>query len=69
MQSGEIMKSVRTTVSLSEEQHKQLQALADAHSLSIAWVIRQAVGEFLDKVAKEQNYTPLASKPTTGHQT
>ena len=61
------MKSVRTTVSLSKEQHKQLQALADANSLSVAWLIRQAVGEFLDKVAKDQNYSPLASKPTTGH--
>ena len=56
------MKSVRTTVSLSQDQYKQLQALADANSLSVAWVVRQAVGEFLDKVAKEQQYSPLASK-------
>ncbi len=61
------MKSVRTTVSLSQEQYKQLQALADANSLSVAWVVRQAVGEFLDKVAKEQQYNPLALKPSAQH--
>lgn len=56
------MKSVRTTVSLSQEQYKQLQGLADANGLSVAWVVRQAVGEFLDKIAKDQQYSPLTSK-------
>ena len=63
MQIGEAMKSVRTTVSLSQDQYKQLQTLADANGLSVAWVVRQAVGEFLDKVGKDQQYNPLTTKP------
>lgn len=55
------MKSVRTTVSLSPEQLKQLQALADEHGLSLAWVIRQAVSEFLERVDKRAAFDPLQS--------
>ncbi len=51
------MKSFRTTVSLSQEQYKQLQALADTNNLSV----------FPGKVAKEQNYNPLAVRPAKGH--
>lgn len=53
------MKAVRTTVSLSPEQLKQLQSLADQHGLSLAWVIRQAVSEFLDRVDKRASFDPL----------
>lgn len=56
------MKSVRTTISLSQDQYKQLQKLADANGLSVAWVVRQAVGEFLEKVGKDQPYNPLTNK-------
>lgn len=56
------MKSVRTTVSLSPDQYKQLQTLADANGLSVAWVVRQAVGEFLEKVTREQTYNPLSAR-------
>ncbi len=53
------MKSVRTTVSLPQDQYKQLQTLADASGLSVAWVVRQAVGEFLEKVGQDKAYNPL----------
>lgn len=53
------MKTVRTTVSLPSDQHKKLQALAEANGLSVAWVVRQAVGEFLERVATEQDFDPL----------
>ncbi|MBO1518103.1 ribbon-helix-helix domain-containing protein [Oceanisphaera pacifica] len=43
------MKSVRTTVSLSQEQYQSLQHLAESCGLSMSWVIRQAVSEFLTK--------------------
>ena len=62
MQTGAAMKSVRTTVSLPQNQYEQLQALADANGLSIAWVIRQAVGDFLYKVEKDQIINPLHTK-------
>lgn len=53
------MKSVRTTVSLPQDQYKQLQTLAESNGLSVAWVVRQAIGEFLSKVGKDQQYNPL----------
>ena len=43
------MKSVRTTVSLSQEQYQSLLQLAESSGLSMSWVIRQAVSEFLTK--------------------
>ena len=59
MQLGAAMKSVRTTVSLPKNQYEQLQALADANGLSVAWVVRQAVGDFLESVSKNKKFTPL----------
>ncbi len=55
------MKTVRTTVSLSSEQHEKLQALAEANGLSIAWVVRQAVGEFLDRLEAETPFRPISA--------
>jgi len=49
MQKDEPMKTVRTTVSLPKEQYQQLQQPADQHGLSIAWLIRQAVNDFLSR--------------------
>lgn len=56
------MKSARTTISLPPEQLEQLQALADRHGLSLAWVIRQAIGEFLARVEHPASFDPLASR-------
>ena len=53
------MKTVRTTVSLPADQHEKLQALAEANGLSVAWVVRQAVGEFLDRVEAEKSFSPI----------
>jgi predicted transcriptional regulator len=56
------MKSARTTISLTPEQLEQLQALADKHGLSLAWVIRQAISEFLVRVEQPADFNPLASR-------
>ncbi|MNQ78390.1 Ribbon-helix-helix protein, copG family [compost metagenome] len=56
------MKSARTTISLTPEQLEQLQALADQHGLSLAWVIRQAINEFLARVEQPADFNPLASR-------
>ncbi|MDD2800233.1 MAG: ribbon-helix-helix domain-containing protein [Methylococcales bacterium] len=50
------MKAVRTTVSLPTEQYQQLQALADQHGLSIAWLIRLAVNDFL---SRKESFQPM----------
>ena len=52
------MKSVRTSVSLPYEQHLALQELAEENRLSVSWVIRQAVGEFL---SKHKKFEPLSN--------
>ncbi|GHT88155.1 hypothetical protein AGMMS49543_25890 [Betaproteobacteria bacterium] len=54
------MKTVRTTVSLPPEQLKRLQRMADEHGLSLAWLVRQAVSEFLERAEKQGEFHPLA---------
>tara|TARA_R110001599_G_scaffold235453_1_gene434657 strand:- start:9752 stop:9958 length:207 start_codon:yes stop_codon:yes gene_type:complete len=39
----------RISISLSKEQHKQLVELSDRKDASIAWVVRQAITEYLIK--------------------
>jgi len=56
------MKSARTTISMPAEQLEQLQALADRHGLSLAWVIRQAINEFLLRVNAPAAFDPLGSR-------
>lgn len=56
------MKSARTTISLPPEQLEQLQALADRHGLSLAWMIRQAINEFLARVDQPADFNPLATR-------
>lgn len=55
------MKTARTTVSLPVEQLERLQQMADQHGLSLAWLVRQAVSEFLDRTEKQGKFHPLAS--------
>jgi hypothetical protein len=42
-------KTIRTSVLLPENVHRQVQALADANDVSCAWVLRMAVQRFLDE--------------------
>ncbi|WP_407353495.1 CopG family transcriptional regulator [Luteimonas sp. R10] len=42
-------KTIRTSVTLPEDVHSQVQALADSNHVSSAWVIRMAVQRFLDE--------------------
>lgn len=48
----ETNKTVRTTFSLPEDQYNALQTLAQKHGLSIAWLMRQATADFLEKSDK-----------------
>lgn len=53
------MKAIRTTVSLPPEQLQRLQEMADQHGLSVAWIVRQAVTEFLERTEKRGVFDPL----------
>ena len=55
------MKAVRTTISLMPEQLERLQKMADQHHLSIAWIVRQAIDEFLERTDKRGEFDPLAT--------
>jgi predicted transcriptional regulator len=57
------MKTNRTTVSLPAEQLERLQKMADQHGLSLAWLVRQAVSEFLERTDRQASFNPL----TTGN--
>jgi hypothetical protein len=51
-------KTVRSSVLLPEEAHARISELAAANDVSAAWVIRQAVLEFL-KTHTDQHALPL----------
>ncbi|MEZ7272890.1 ribbon-helix-helix domain-containing protein [Sphingobium sp. 10 DY56-G10] len=53
-------KNVRSTVLLPESVHRQVQAVAAAHDVSSAWVIRQAVLQYLSTRAG-QSELPLGT--------
>jgi len=53
------MKAIRTTISLPPEQLQRLQEMADQHDLSLAWLVRQAVNEFLERTEKRGAFHPL----------
>ncbi|OGB28837.1 MAG: hypothetical protein A3F78_07450 [Burkholderiales bacterium RIFCSPLOWO2_12_FULL_61_40] len=55
------MKAIRTTISLPPEQLQRLQEMADQHGLSLAWIVRQAVNEFLERTEKRGQFHPLAA--------
>jgi len=47
-------RSMRTSVVISEAQHAQLEKLAGQNDVSVAWIIRQAIQQFLDRNARDQ---------------
>ena len=57
---------VRTSVMLAEAQYAQLAALAADHDLSVAWFIRQAVQEYLERTKQPQRALPVAIRRSEG---
>ena len=55
------MKAIRTTISFPPEQLQRLQDMADQHGLSLAWIVRQAVNEFLERTEKRGDFHPLTA--------
>lgn len=48
-------KSTRLTVSLEEQDYETLAALAVARDVSLSWLIRQAVKQFLERAKSVDN--------------
>ncbi|WP_150297217.1 ribbon-helix-helix protein, CopG family [Salipiger aestuarii] len=52
-------KSSRVSVSFTERDHELLTQIAEDRDTSLAWVIRQAVSEYLDRNRSEEPQLPL----------
>lgn len=53
--------AIRFTVSLDPHDHAELSRLADSHDLSVAWMVRKAVSEFVERNRpSEQSELPLS---------
>ena len=66
MHNGALMKSIRISVSLPKNQHRKIQGLAKNNNLSVAWLVRQAVSEFLERNDKPQSFNPLVKENSQG---
>ena len=49
----------RVTVNLEAPEYNQLSALADKHRISLAWLGRRAIIEFLERNGQEELQFPL----------
>jgi predicted transcriptional regulator len=56
---------VRTSVTVSDAEHAALTAMAEKNRVSISWLIREAVREFLTKYDGQEKL-PLTLPPTPG---
>lgn len=52
-------KPPRLSVTLTPAEHTELLALKDAHRVSLAWLGRQAIVEFIEKYRDERAQLPL----------
>tara|TARA_R110002072_G_scaffold251266_2_gene410118 strand:- start:7659 stop:7868 length:210 start_codon:yes stop_codon:yes gene_type:complete len=54
-----LRKATRITVSLPDDEHSALAALAELHDVSLSWLTRKAVVEFLERYEREDEQLPL----------
>ena len=58
--------TVRTSVILTSEQYKRIAALAEHNDVSVAWVIRNAIGRFLDEHQDQLRLPLQLPRPVRG---
>jgi hypothetical protein len=51
--------ATRVTVSVDERDYEQLSTLAEEYRVSLAWLVRYAVGDFLERYRQDQLQLPL----------
>ena len=49
----------RISVSLSEQEYRELAALAEKYQISLAWLGRKAIAEFLERYQDQELQLPL----------
>ena len=52
-------KSTRITISLGDKEHQDLCELSEQSDVSVSWIVRQAVSEFLSRHGEGQSQLPL----------
>ena len=52
----------RITVGIPKKDFDRLQRLADTYDVSLSWLTRQAIAEFLDRYQNQKLQLPLASR-------
>ncbi len=55
----------RISISVSEQEYTELSALAEKHRISLAWIGRRAIAEFLERYRERSLQLPL-TLPTAG---
>ena len=56
----------RISVGLSDAEHTELRELSEKHRVSVAWLGRQAILEFLERCRSNEFQIPLAWSQETG---
>ena len=51
--------ATRVTVSVDQRDYEQLTALAEEYRVSLAWLVRYAVADFLERYRQDQLQLPL----------
>ena len=57
---GSMPQSHRISVGLSSREHTELRELSEKHHVSVAWLGRQAIAEFLERCRGKEFQIPLA---------
>jgi len=55
-------KSIRSSISLPEEDYILLQAIADNNQVSLSWLVRKAVRNFLEDEGQMNLFNPIVVK-------
>jgi metal-responsive CopG/Arc/MetJ family transcriptional regulator len=52
-------KQARISVSLADDEYAEMSALSDKHDVSVSWLARQAIAEFLERHRNEPLQLPI----------
>ncbi|ABQ30010.1 ribbon-helix-helix domain-containing protein [Acidiphilium cryptum] len=63
VQKSDMAAKQRVTVNLTDEEYEALSLLSQRNRVSLAWLGRQAIIEFLDRYADGQQQLPLVFTP------
>ena len=53
----------RVSVNLSAEEYQELSWMAEKYRVSMAWLSRRAIGDFLERLQEETLQLPLGLRP------